>query len=120
MPECSGLELTVALKQQIPDARVLVLTGYGSISSAVEAMHFGAHNYLSKPADTDDVIAALATTDPRAATGEARPVNLARLEWKHIQQVLADNDGNKSETTRRLGITRRTLQLKLKRNPPVL
>lgn len=119
MPDCSGLELTVGLKQVIPDLRVLVLTGYGSIASVVEAMRQGADNYLSKPADADDVIAALTVSAARPTPVASRPVNLARLEWEHVQQVLADMGGNKSAAARRLGITRRTLQLKLKRDPPV-
>ena len=84
-------------------------------------MRLGAHNYVSKPADADDVLAAV--------TGDARPVatppgatppppTLARAEWEHIQRILADTGGNVSETARRLGITRRTLQLKLKKYPP--
>jgi two-component system response regulator RegA len=110
-----------------------MLTGYGSIASAVEALRLGADDYLSKPVDADEVIAALtgpkstkdSTKDP--ATGSAstpRPAppasapSLARAEWEHIQRVLADCSGNVSEAARRLGITRRTLQLKLKKYPP--
>ena len=99
-----------------------MLTGYGSIASAVEAMRLGAHNYVSKPADADDVLAAV-TGDARVDrdTGRRRRrrrPTLARAEWEHIQRILSDTGGNVSETARRLGITRRTLQLKLKKYPP--
>ena len=121
MPGMSGTELVPHLLRLQPELRVVVLTGYGSIASAVEAMRLGAHNYVSKPADADEVLAAV--------TGDARPVatppgavapppTLARAEWEHIQRILADTGGNVSETARRLGITRRTLQLKLKKYPP--
>jgi two-component system response regulator RegA len=122
MPGASGLELVAALKRHDPAMRIVVLTGYGSIVSAVEAMRLGAHNYLSKPADADDVLAALAGAQAAAGAGgearEAPPPSLARAEWEHIQRILADCNGNVSETARRLGITRRTLQLKLKKYPP--
>jgi two-component system response regulator RegA len=122
MPGASGLELVASLKQHDPAMRVVVLTGYGSIVSAVEAMRLGAHGYLSKPADADDVLAALAAEGPGPgappAPREAPPPSLARAEWEHIQRILADCGGNVSETARRLGITRRTLQLKLKKYPP--
>jgi two-component system response regulator RegA len=116
MPGPSGLALIGPLLQIAPGARIVVLTGYGSITSAVEALRAGAHDYLSKPVDADQVLAAL--------TGEAVPVpepaapSLARAEWEHIQRVLADCGQNISEAARRLGITRRTLQLKLKKYPP--
>jgi two-component system response regulator RegA len=115
MPGASGLELVASLKQHDPAMRVVVLTGYGSIVSAVEAMRLGAHGYLSKPAD-----AAAEGPGPGAppAPREAPPPSLARAEWEHIQRILADCGGNVSETARRLGITRRTLQLKLKKYPP--
>jgi two-component system, response regulator RegA len=121
MPGMTGTELVPHLLRLQPDLRVVVLTGYGSIASAVEAMRLGAHNYVSKPADADDVLAAV-LGDARAVEpppGEAAPPpTLARAEWEHIQRILADTGGNVSETARRLGITRRTLQLKLKKYPP--
>ena len=121
MPGMSGTELVPHLLRLHPDLRVVVLTGYGSIASAVEAMRLGAHNYVSKPADADDVLAAV-MGDARAvdngAGDAAPPPTLARAEWEHIQRVLADTGGNVSESARRLGITRRTLQLKLKKYPP--
>ncbi|HSZ81791.1 MAG TPA: response regulator [Polyangia bacterium] len=124
MPGGSGLELVRALVGLAPAARVVVLTGYGSIASAVEALRRGAHHYLSKPADADEIIAALegdraaAAPDEQARAGDAPSPTLARAEWEHLSRILADCGGNVSEAARRLGITRRTLQLKLKKNPP--
>ncbi len=119
MPGLSGLELIGPLLALSPGARVVVLTGYGSITSAVEALRLGAHDYLSKPVDADQIIGAL--TGESARPAEAAPPTsptLARAEWEHIQRILADTHHNISETARRLGITRRTLQLKLKKYPP--
>ena len=120
MPGRPGIELLPELLRLQPELRVVVLTGYGSIASAVEAMRLGAHNYVSKPADADDVLAAVTGEARRLPTepGEAPPPTLARAEWEHIQLILSDTGGNVSETARRLGITRRTLQLKLKKYPP--
>jgi len=120
MPGMTGTELLPKLLRLHPKLRVVVLTGYGSIASAVEAMRLGAHNYVSKPADADDVLAAV-MGDPRAVETASEPApspTLARAEWEHIQRILGDTGGNVSETARRLGITRRTLQLKLKKYPP--
>jgi two-component system response regulator RegA len=129
MPGGSGLNLVRDLVALLPGIRIVVLTGYGSIVSAVEALHRGAHHYLSKPADADEIIGALeadraaapAPTSPQGPTPNARPApppTLARAEWEHMSRILADCGGNVSEAARRLGITRRTLQLKLKKNPP--
>ncbi|HVR03320.1 MAG TPA: response regulator [Polyangia bacterium] len=124
MPGGSGLELVRELAAIVPGIRVVVLTGYGSIASAVDALHLGAHHYLSKPADADEIMAALETDDPAPAPRPVRqpaptpPPTLARAEWEHLSRILADCGGNVSEAARRLGITRRTLQLKLKKNPP--
>ena len=101
---------------------MVVLTGYGSIASAVEAMHRGAHHYLSKPADADEIITALEAEKPASAPPPTPPLptpTLARAEWEHMSRILADCGGNISEAARRLGITRRTLQLKLKKDPPL-
>ena len=121
MPGPSGLDVVHALKELQPDTRIVVLTGYGSIPSTVEALRRGAHDYLGKPADADDILAAL-TGGPRpaplAAPGASPPPSLARAEWEHISRILNDCNGNVSEAARRLGITRRTLQLKLKKYPP--
>jgi two-component system response regulator RegA len=119
MADSSGLDLLPALLQRDPKLRVAVLTGYGSIGSAVEAIQRGAWNYLPKPADADDVVAALrrdhAPIKASAHEGRSPSSSLARAEWEHIQRILADCNGNISETARRLAITRRTLQLKLKK-----
>ena len=122
MPSGTGLALIEPLLATAPKARIVMLTGYGSIASAVEALRLGAHDYLSKPADADQILAALAgdgarLPDAPAARHDPTPT-LARAEWEHIQRVLADCGGNISEAARRLGITRRTLQLKLKKYPP--
>lgn len=122
MPGPSGLDVVRDLKAVTASMRVVMLTGYGSIPSTVEALRRGAHDYLSKPVDADDIIAAL-ERDQRPAAGESRPdgasaPTLARAEWEHISRILSDCDGNISEAARRLGITRRTLQLKLKKYPP--
>jgi two-component system response regulator RegA len=99
---------------------VLVLTGYGSVTTAVEAMKLGAVNYLPKPADCDEILAAFGMAVPDGGqTGEEPPTpTLARAEWEHIQRVLADSSGNISEAARRLGIHRRSLQRKLGKYPP--
>jgi two-component system response regulator RegA len=122
MPGPSGLELVRELKRIDPATRVIVLTGYGSIATAIDAIRLGAINYLPKPADADDIVAAF-------ARGEAPPLqapepdyveapSLARAEWEHINRVLADCSGNISEAARRLGIHRRSLQRKLQKYPP--
>jgi two-component system response regulator RegA len=123
MPSGSGLALIEPLRALAPGARIVVLTGYGSIASAVEALRLGAHDYLAKPVDADDIIGALGGEGARpAAAGTpgapAATPTLARAEWEHIQRVLTDCGNNISEAARRLGITRRTLQLKLKKYPP--
>ena len=121
MPGGSGLELVRALQEIDQATRVVVLTGYGSISTAVDAMRLGAANYVPKPADVDDIVSAF-------ARGEAPPLeppepdyqapSLARAEWEHINRVLSDCGGNISEAARRLGIHRRSLQRKLQKYPP--
>jgi two-component system response regulator RegA len=121
MPGRSGLECVRDLVQIDPATRVLVLTGYGSIATAVEAMRVGAVSYLQKPADVDDILAAFerAAAPPLTAVGvEYNPPSLARAEWEHIQRVLADCDGNVSEAARRLGVHRRSLQRKLSKYAP--
>lgn len=121
MPGRGGLELLKALREIDPSTKVVVLTGYGSIATAIDAVRLGAVNYLAKPADTDDIIAAFAKGEapPLAATDvEYKAPSLARAEWEHINRVLSDCGGNISEAARRLGIHRRSLQRKLQKYPP--
>jgi len=114
----SGLGLIAELLALDPTIRIVVLTGYASIATAVEAIKLGAVNYLAKPADADEVLAALATAggDPTVPVN-ARPLSIGRLEWEHIQRVLRENGGNISATARQLGMHRRTLQRKLAKRP---
>jgi two-component system response regulator RegA len=118
MPGPSGLELVKKLKALDPHTRIVVLTGYASIATAVEAIKLGATHYLAKPADADEIVAAFSRdSGDAAAPVTAKPLPLSRLEWEHIQKVLAECDGNISETARRLGMHRRTLQRKLAKRP---
>jgi two-component system response regulator RegA len=121
MPGRSGLEVVRDLKAIDPTTKVVVLTGYGSIPTAVDAIKLGATHYLPKPADADEILAALMRDeiDPAEVAAQEFPApSLARAEWEHIQRVLADAGGNVSEAARRLGMHRRSLQLKLRKNPP--
>src|SRR5262252_9359171 len=105
MPGKSGLELVKELKNIDPATNVVVLTGYGSIATALEAVRLGATHYLTKPADADDLLAAFALADASLAaapSAERAAPTLARVEWEHIQRVLADSSGNVSEAARRL------------------
>jgi two-component system response regulator RegA len=118
--EDSGLALIPALLAEIPSMRVLLLTGYASIATAVEAIKRGAHDYLAKPVDADTVVRALltgndATPEPIDAPETMLP--LRRLEWEHLQRTLHECHGNISEAARRLGMHRRTLQRKLEKHP---
>ncbi len=118
MPGMSGLDLLKELRTQDPSTRVLMLTGYGSIATAVQAVREGAVGYLPKPADADEILAALAGKDTSAPAKPGETPSLARAEWEHIQRVLTDCGGNISEAARRLGIHRRSLQRKLHKYPP--
>jgi two-component system response regulator RegA len=123
MPGENGLELLGALLRLDPTIKVIILTGYGSIATAVDAMRLGACTYLPKPADVDDIIHAFLraeNTSHASLRGKTYMApSLARTEWEHINRVLTDCDGNISETARRLGIHRRSLQRKLQKYPPV-
>jgi two-component system, response regulator RegA len=117
----SGLELVRDLKALDPSTRILVLTGYGSIATAIEAVRIGATYYLAKPADVDDILAAFArgAAPPLEPPASAyTPPSLARAEWEHISRVLSDCGGSISEAARRLGLHRRSLQRKLQKYPP--
>jgi len=114
-----GMLLIPELLRHQPQARLIILTGYGSIPSALEAVRLGAHDYLLKPASADQVLAALkglSAASPRPAVSDMP--SLARLEWEHIQRVLHEHGGNISHTAEALGIDRRTLQRKLSKMPP--
>ncbi len=117
----TSLNLIAPLKRSNPKIRLLILTGYASITTAVEAIKLGADNYLAKPADADEILAALLeehSASPNAAEDSAmlQPMSVRRLEWEHIQKVLNENRGNISETARQLNMHRRTLQRKLQKN----
>ncbi|MEZ5565918.1 MAG: response regulator [Gammaproteobacteria bacterium] len=116
----SGLDIIPLLTRGPRPARTVVLTGYGSIATAVEAVKLGASQYLTKPADIDTIIAALTASDADATASpplSTRPLSVKRVEWEHIQRVLTENHGNISATARSLGIHRRTLQRKLQKHP---
>jgi two-component system response regulator RegA len=120
MPGGSGLNLIHTIKLADPATRILVLTGYGSIATAVEAMRRGATNYLTKPADADEILAAF--NRDVAETPSDLPLqamSLDRVEWEHINRVLLDCEGNISEAARILGLHRRSLQRKLAKYPSV-
>lgn len=118
----SGLHLIEPLRSRLPSARILLLTGYASIATAVAAIKLGAVQYLPKPASMDEILAALGDAD--SLTGNVadvqpagEPLSVDRLEWEHIQKVLAQHEGNLSATARALKMHRRTLQRKLAKRP---
>jgi two-component system response regulator RegA len=118
LPDRSGLDVVRELKSVDAATSIVVLTGYGSIATAVEALHLGATHYLTKPADADEILAAF-EPHPRAdvAAVDLEPPSLARAEWEHIQRVLTDCNGNISLAARLLGLHRRSLQRKLSKHP---
>lgn len=119
LPGDSGLRVVADLAARRPAPAIVVLTGYASITTAVEAVRLGARHYLPKPANADEILAALTRDTPDAALDIApEPLSVARLEWEHIQKVLAEHDGNISATARALKMHRRTLQRKLDKHPP--
>jgi two-component system response regulator RegA len=136
MPEHSGLEVVEGVKRVSPGTEVLLLTGFGSIANALEAVRKGARGYLTKPADTDQILIALGLQEvseekdvsddglqpleqePYEFDDEDCSPTLGRVEWEHIQRVLTDCDNNISRAARALGMHRRTLQRKLSYNPP--
>lgn len=117
----SGLSLIPHIRKEHPECRIIMLTGYASIATAVEAIKLGANNYLTKPANTDEILAAMfedeAHSENTADTQSTQIMSVNRLEWEHIQKVLAENQGNISATARTLGMHRRTLQRKLQKHP---
>jgi len=114
----SGVDLLGDLLEALPGLGCVVLTGYGSIATAVEAVRLGAVDYLTKPADADEILRAFEDRDAKERPSEGEAASLQRVEWEHIQRVLADCDGNVSRAARVLGIHRRTLQRKLATRPP--
>lgn len=119
LPDGSGLDLVRELKTLDPMTAIVVLTGYGSIATAVESLRSGAVHYLSKPADVDQIIAALGGIGSTDESGDRNleVPSLARVEWEHIHRVLTDCGGNVSQAARLLGLHRRSLQRKLSKFP---
>ena len=120
MPHLSGLDLIHAIKKLDSTITVIILTGYGSIPTAMQALKLGADHYLGKPADAEqilDVYRAL-NTDPAGKHAPTTVPSLARVEWEHIQRVLSDCSGNITQAAKLLGIHRRSLQRKLSKYPP--
>lgn len=114
----SGLRLVAPMKARRPRLRILLLTGYASIATAVEAIKLGAVHYLPKPAGVEEILAALSREVGDAEVPPApAPMSVERLEWEHIQLVLAEHGGNISATARALKMHRRTLQRKLAKRP---
>jgi two-component system response regulator RegA len=122
MPGRSGLTLISQLKAIHPAVKVLILSGFGSIATAIDAVKLGAVNFLPKPADADDILLAFTRSDVDCdfvKEEDSIPVpTLAQAEWEHIHRVLADCSNNISEAARRLGIHRRSLQRKLRKRAP--
>jgi two-component system response regulator RegA len=114
----NGLDVISALKQRRPEARGIILTGYGNIATAVNAVKLGAVDYLSKPADADDVVAALLAYDGHKAEPPENPMSADRVRWEHIQRIYELCGRNVSETARRLNMHRRTLQRILAKRAP--
>ncbi|RUT30221.1 response regulator transcription factor [Arsenicitalea aurantiaca] len=114
----NGLEVVSALHEKRPDARVVVLTGYGNIATAVTAVKLGAVDYLAKPADADDVINALLASGETKPEPPENPMSADRVRWEHIQRVYELCERNVSETARRLNMHRRTLQRILAKRAP--
>ena len=114
----NGLDVISALKRRRPEARGIVLTGYGNIATAVNAVKLGAVDYLAKPADADDVINALLATGSTLPPPPHNPMSADRVRWEHIQRVFEQCNRNVSETARRLNMHRRTLQRILNKRAP--
>ncbi len=119
MPGMGGLECLKLLIENHPHIKVVMLTGYGSIANAIEAVRAGATDYLTKPADADQILAVLAGLPSSGMEDSSSVPSLDRLEWEHIQRVLQDHHGNISRTAEALGMHRRSLQRKLQKHPPL-
>lgn len=121
IPGRSGIELIPEAKRLQPGIKIVILTGYGSIATASQAIKLGAGHYLSKPADVDEILLAFSKEDDLSIPVDRHELtmpSLARVEWEHIHRVLADCDGNISEAARKLNIHRRSLQRKLLKFAP--
>jgi two-component system response regulator RegA len=114
----NGLDVISALKRRRPDARAIILTGYGNIATAVNAVKLGAVDYLAKPADADDVVAALLAHESKKIEPPENPMSADRVRWEHIQRIYELCGRNVSETARRLNMHRRTLQRILAKRAP--
>jgi two-component system response regulator RegA len=114
----NGLDVVSAMKKRRPDARAIILTGYGNIATAVNAVKLGAVDYLAKPVDADDVAAALLAVDNRKIEPPENPMSADRVRWEHIQRIYELCGRNVSETARRLNMHRRTLQRILAKRAP--
>lgn len=114
----SGLDIIALLQEARPEARAVILTGYGNIVTAVTAVRLGAVDYLAKPADADDICAALMNTSPEKAPPPENPMSADRVRWEHIQRIYELCGRNVSETARRLNMHRRTLQRILAKRAP--
>ena len=117
MAGASGLSLIQSLHELDSATRIVVLTGYASIATAVEAIKLGATQYLSKPANADEIVAAFGHSASTKQPLSTQPSSVNRLEWEHIQRILQENQGNISATARALNMHRRTLQRKLGKFP---
>ena len=118
LPTRSGLDVVRELYALDPTTVIVVLTGYGSIATAVESVKAGAATYLTKPVDADQILAAFAAPSAATTAEPTYPIpSLARVEWEHIQRALTECNGNLSHAARRLGIHRRSLQRKLSKDP---
>ena len=121
LPGESGLDIVRTLRTLDATMAIIMLTGYGSIATALEAVKCGANHYLTKPVDVDQILSAyeaLRAAPPAPQDPPATVPSLARVEWEHIQRVLTDCDGNISQAARLLGLHRRSLQRKLSKYPP--
>jgi two-component system response regulator RegA len=114
----NGLDVISALKRSRPEARAIILTGYGNIATAVNAVKLGAVDYLAKPVDADDVVSALLSHEDRKIEPPANPMSADRVRWEHIQRIYELCGRNVSETARRLNMHRRTLQRILAKRAP--
>lgn len=113
----SGLAVVKALHDLDAATRIVVLTGYASIATAIEAIKLGATHYLPKPSSADEILAAFQKTEGTVDADDLLPMSISRVEWEHINKVLAEHDGNVSATARALKMHRRTLQRKLAKRP---